>query len=101
MTLDDPMTPFQWVTKRSWDHNADPRDVRGPKRHRRLVDIRMTIARELASHPWNLGLDAIGHELGGRDHSTVFWLLRGGKRQGPVRVRCYDKRHICKDSVAA
>lgn len=91
------MNAFQLVTKRSFEFEADPRAVRGPGKSRKLVDIRIAIARELRGEPWGLSLSAIGFELGGRDHSTVLSLLRGGKRKPPRRTPCAGRDHMCKD----
>jgi len=55
--------------------------VKGPGRKRELVRARSILATELRRAPWELSLPAIGRALGGRDHGTVFWLLRGGKHK--------------------
>jgi chromosomal replication initiation ATPase DnaA len=75
---------FQYVTKRSFELGVDPLDVRGPRRFPRLVRCRRQIATELRAAPWSMSLSEIGHALGGRDHTTILSLLRGGKRKGLV-----------------
>lgn len=77
--------PNLYVVHRSIQHGVSPLAVRGPKKDRFLVDVRMTIAKELRAEPWRLSLPAIGKALGGRNHATILSLLRGGKRK-PVPV---------------
>jgi hypothetical protein len=50
-------------------------EVRGPRRAQRLVELRRTLARRLRSQGFSL--PEIGRAIG-RDHSTVFHLLRKG-----------------------
>ena len=61
----------EWGVKRSL--------VIGPLRSKFLVQCRRAIAFRL--HEWGLSLGDIGRELGGRDHSTIWSLLRGGKHK--------------------
>jgi chromosomal replication initiation ATPase DnaA len=77
------MNDFQYVTKRSFELGVDPLDVRGPRRFPRLVRCRRQIATELRAAPWLMSLSEIGHALGGRDHTTILSLLRGGKHKAP------------------
>ena len=51
-----------------------------PNRDRHSVDARIQAARRLREECL-LSLKQIGHLLGGRDHSTIINLLRGGKRR--------------------
>lgn len=70
-----------YVTARAWELGATGMEVRGPWKQARLVAARALIARELRQAPWELSLKEIGHALGGRDHSTVFNLLRSGRHK--------------------
>lgn len=74
------MTPDVYVTNRSRQLGATGADIRGPRRFQRLVTIRAQIARELRSI-YRMTLPEIGKFLGGRNHATVIWLLRGGRRK--------------------
>ena len=70
-----------YVTARCGELQVGYRAVRGPDRCRTLVRARATIAQELRLAPWELSLNAIGAALGGRHHTTVLSLLRGGKHK--------------------
>lgn len=94
------MNAFQLVTKRSFEFEVDPRAVRGPGKSKKLVNIRMAIALELRGEPWGLSLTQIGWELGGRHHTSVLSLLRGGKRKPARRMPCAGRDHMCKDCAA-
>lgn len=54
-------------------YGANPDEVCGPMRHRRLVEVRRSAARVLRSAGYSL--PDIGHALGGRHHTTVMNLL--------------------------
>lgn len=70
-----------YVMARCHEMQVGPQAIKGPRRFQRLVRVRQIIADELRRAPWELSLPAIGRALGGRDHSTVFNLLRGGKHK--------------------
>jgi hypothetical protein len=74
-----------YVTARAWELGFSGLELRGSCRSRELVAARAVIARELRLAPWELSLPAIGREFGGRDHSTIWVLLRGGKGKEAMR----------------
>ena len=59
--------------------------VVGPRRDRVLVRCRLALALRLREH--GLTLRQIGQELGGRDHTTIMSLLRGGKHKETHHAR--------------
>lgn len=71
--------PYTYVSHRSVYFGVSPRDVRGPRKDRYLMVVRRKIAEELRAPPWSLSLPHIGRCLGGRDHTTILSMLRGGK----------------------
>jgi chromosomal replication initiation ATPase DnaA len=75
------VSDYEFVTKRATELGSDPQEVRGPRRFPRLVRCRRQIAQELRAEPWRMSLSEIGHALGGRDHTTILSLLRGGKHK--------------------
>lgn len=77
-----PVEPNTYVSYRSVYYGASPADIRGPRRDKYFVEVRRKIAGELRAAPWNLSLPHIGRLLGGRDHTTILSLLRGGKHRG-------------------
>lgn len=77
------MSDYDYVTIRSNQLGMDPQEVRGPRRFPRLVRCRRQIATELRAAPWSMSLTEIGRALGGRDHTTILSLLRGGKVKTP------------------
>jgi chromosomal replication initiation ATPase DnaA len=54
-----------------------PGDIVSKRRYRELVQARHRVACMLHDAGWTTG--RIGRELGGRDHSTIVSLLKGGK----------------------
>ena len=74
------MSPGEYATQRAHDHGIRAYDLRCDRRDRWLVHIRRTIARELRAEPWNLSYPEIGRALN-RDHSTVIYLVRGGRKK--------------------
>jgi chromosomal replication initiation ATPase DnaA len=75
------MTPAEYVAFRARELFSSPAAVTGRRLFQRLVKIRRTIATELRGEPFKLSLPEIGRALGGRHHSTVLWLLRGGRHK--------------------
>jgi len=62
-----------YVSARCHELCLGPQAVKGPCRSRELVRARAILATELRRAP------SIGRALGGRDHSTILWALRGGR----------------------
>jgi chromosomal replication initiator protein len=83
------MTPLQitdeaihgYVQARCHEMQLGPQAVKGPCRSRELVRARAILATELRRAPWELSLPAIGRALGGRDHTSILWALRGGRHK--------------------
>ena len=75
------MSEFEYVALRAYELGSDPLEVRGPRKYPRLVRCRRQIAEELRAEPWSMSLPEIGRALGGRHHTTILSLLRGGKRK--------------------
>jgi chromosomal replication initiator protein len=83
------MSPLQITEDAIWGYvqarcnemQLGPQAVKGPGRKRELVRARAILATELRRAPWELSLPAIGRALGGRDHSSIFWALRGGRHK--------------------
>jgi len=55
-------------------YGVDPDQVRGGMQYQHLSEPRARIAVELRRQGWSL--DGIGRFLGGKDHSTVAYLIR-------------------------
>jgi chromosomal replication initiation ATPase DnaA len=77
-----PTAPADVIAEAAKRYGFEPVDVKGPRRFRALVRARQLVAVRLEALGWSLS--QIGAVLGRRDHSTVFWLLRGGRRVPPV-----------------
>jgi len=73
------MSATEYVSRRCQELWIDRGEVVGQKRYPRLVRARTILARELRGEPFRLSLPEIGRELGGRHHTTILSLLRGGK----------------------
>lgn len=76
---DPRITPADIVTSTCASWGIKRSLVIGPLRSRFLVQCRRAIALRL--HEWGLSLGDIGRELGGRHHTTILSLLRGGKHR--------------------
>jgi chromosomal replication initiation ATPase DnaA len=75
---------------------SDPRDIRGARRTRLLVDKRRFIAAKMRAEGYSL--PEIGRALGGRHHTTVMNLLGLFERMPPRRAAsCPGIDHMCKD----
>lgn len=74
------MSIYELVAARSWEYGHRVQDVVGPNKARALVATRQKIAIELFDgHDLTYG--QIGKALGGRHHTTILWLLRGGRHK--------------------
>jgi chromosomal replication initiation ATPase DnaA len=76
-----PTAPADVIAEAAKRYGVAPVDVKGPRRFRNLVRARQLVAARLEALGWSLS--QIGAELH-RDHSTVFWLLRGGRAVPPT-----------------
>ena len=80
------MTTIETVCR---EFRLDPKDVLGPCRRAYLVSARTAIARQLRGH--GLSLPAIGRLLH-RHHTTVLWLLRGGRHGKAALIEVLSER---------
>lgn len=67
-----------WVSALIRKHGNDPEEVRSLSRYMRLVTCRRAVAAQLRKEGWSL--PRIGKALGGRHHTSVLWMLRGGRK---------------------
>jgi chromosomal replication initiation ATPase DnaA len=72
------MSDWLRVNRIAIEHGYDPGELRGPRKIQALVSQRRVVAKVLRAAHWSY--PRIGRALGGRDHSCVWWLLRGGRR---------------------
>jgi hypothetical protein len=77
VSIPAPTDHRDYARTRCLDMLADPIEVFGPKRYPRLVHTRRIIAGGLRR--MGASLTEIGRALGGRHHTTILSLLRGGK----------------------
>jgi len=71
---------FEYINAKCREYGYRPTDIRGRSKRTDFVAMRRLIAEDLRSRDYSL--PAIGRALGGRDHSAVWWMLRGGRRKG-------------------
>lgn len=71
------VNPFDIVEQVSREAGVDAWEIRGQSRQRQIVTARKEAAKRLREA--GLSLNDIGRQLGSRNHSTVYYLLRGGR----------------------
>lgn len=79
-----PVNLIMYVNERSRELGHLPADIRGPSRRTEFVAVRRFIASDLAAFGYSL--KAIGRALGGRHHTSVLWMLRGGRPESRRRA---------------
>lgn len=72
------MSDWLRVNTLAFELGYDPEELRGPRKLQALVSQRRAVAKVLRAQKWSY--PRIGRALGGRDHSCVWWLLKGGRR---------------------
>jgi len=65
------------VNRIAKEHGYDPMALRSTRRFLEYVVGRRVVAKALLALDWSY--PRIGRALGGRDHSTIWWLLHGGR----------------------
>ncbi len=71
-------------------YNIPVREIKGKKRKREIVEARQ-VAMYLMRYELGMSLKAIGHSLGGRDHSTVIHSIEKVERLVEIDDKIVDK----------
>ena len=70
--------------------DVTPAELTGPRRFAKLVQPRR-IAMTRIRNELGYSYPHIGRLFGDRDHSTVIWNVRGGRKGQPVRVKQQER----------
>lgn len=73
------MSDYELAREVCRENGANWLEVRGPRKFSRLYRVRKKIVDRLRG--LGRSLPEIGRLLGGRHHTTILWMSRGGRRK--------------------